>query len=42
MKKGDRPTENKEAFETPKIIATFEKQQLEEAIRPHLSFPGYQ
>lgn len=31
----------KEKWEEPKIIATYEKEELEEVIRPHLVFPSY-
>lgn len=41
MKKQKRPEEKRQPFEAPKVIATFEKKQLEELVRPHLSLPGY-
>ena len=41
MKKQKRPEETKVPFEAPRVIATFEKKELEESVRPHLSVPSY-
>ena len=33
--------QEKEEWEEPKIIATYEKEELEEVVRPHLTVPPY-
>ena len=34
--------QEKEEWEEPKIIATYEKEELEEVVRPHLTALTYQ
>ena len=33
--------EEKQPYETPKVLATYDKEELEETIKPHGTFPSY-